>query len=340
LWNGTAYVPLRGEWRAPYFEVHPDLQRPLSSRHREFRWNNSDYLVERWRVEPLGPHVREFADALVTSNGYIVDERECTAVRNGGCVARGTLGWSSSNGSLPRYAQVVTLAAHWGAAIWHFPMEALVALRHIDTETLAASVVHLPARNRYIEQWCDLAGVRWNKTVTGSVRAVRLLAPRMSVCGMPYTMQLDWLAGLVARGVGLAAAHLNIVIMRRTKSGRRVHNFAAVERIVHDFVDENGGRIVLHDDAQLPTLREQLRLFAHASIVIGPHGAGETMLIASKPGACLIELMETSWVNVCYMQVAYLRRHHYVGVPLTKGVVREDDVYRALRTCGHLGSDR
>jgi hypothetical protein len=60
------------------------------------------------------------------------------------------------------------------------------------------------------------------------------------------------------------------------------------------------------------------------------------MMIASRPGACLIELMDVSWVNVCYMQVAYLRGHHYFGIPTFKGVAPAGRVEAALAECGRL----
>jgi capsular polysaccharide biosynthesis protein len=53
----------------------------------------------------------------------------------------------------------------------------------------------------------------------------------------------------------------------------------------------------------LPML-EQLRMFAEAEVILGPHGAGMVNLMGARPGARVIELFEARYVNGCYYALA------------------------------------
>ena len=62
---------------------------------------------------------------------------------------------------------------------------------------------------------------------------------------------------------------------------------------------------------------EQIRLFARASVVVGPHGAGLSNLVYSHPGTQVIELFSPKYVNECFEHLAgqcRLNYHSLVGV--------------------------
>jgi hypothetical protein len=62
-------------------------------------------------------------------------------------------------------------------------------------------------------------------------------------------------------------------------------------------LEELGVRIVV--PGQL-TLAEQLRTFRDASLVIGPHGAGMTNILACRPGTRIYELVPAHYRNPCF----------------------------------------
>lgn len=85
---------------------------------------------------------------------------------------------------------------------------------------------------------------------------------------------------------------------------------------------------------QLPLLVEQLSAFARASIVIGPHGAGETWLFVSPPGTRVVEIMDTREPNLCYLSLSALLRLKHATVGSTEGSVSVshiDEAVKALR---------
>ena len=72
-------------------------------------------------------------------------------------------------------------------------------------------------------------------------------------------------------------------------------------------------------------LSEQIELFSHAEIVIGPHGGGLSNLVWCKPGTAVVELYGCDYVNPVFWGLSNnlgLRHHHVIGRPLTPGLPR------------------
>ncbi len=62
------------------------------------------------------------------------------------------------------------------------------------------------------------------------------------------------------------------------------------------------------------TIVEQLQLFAHADIIVAPHGAGLTNIGFARPGAVVVELMMDTYCNWCYRRLSALRGLTYLCV--------------------------
>jgi len=109
------------------------------------------------------------------------------------------------------------------------------------------------------------------------------------------------------------------VLIERTKS-RQLVNFARARALVDAFARARGLQLAVHSDARaLPSLTEQLRMFARARVVVAPHGAGEVHLIAAAPRTCVVEMLShDAWFNPCYARLAYLLGHDYASVGMRR----------------------
>jgi capsular polysaccharide biosynthesis protein len=58
-------------------------------------------------------------------------------------------------------------------------------------------------------------------------------------------------------------------------------------------------------------LAEQIQILQESDLVIGPHGAGLTNMVFSKPGTRVIELIPSGAMNWCYRNLAASCRHEY-----------------------------
>jgi hypothetical protein len=59
------------------------------------------------------------------------------------------------------------------------------------------------------------------------------------------------------------------------------------------------------------SIRDQVRLFRSARVVVGPHGAGLTNIAFCKPGTKVLELVQASYANPCINRIAQTRQLEY-----------------------------
>ncbi len=94
------------------------------------------------------------------------------------------------------------------------------------------------------------------------------------------------------------------------KHTRRVENEAALLGALGPL-----GFEMVDPGAMTPS--EQVRLFAEAECVVGPHGAGLTNLAFAPPGTAVVELFACDYVNECFWALASavegLRYRYLVG---------------------------
>jgi capsular polysaccharide biosynthesis protein len=109
----------------------------------------------------------------------------------------------------------------------------------------------------------------------------------------------------------LRAPHRRLYVSRgHTKHTRRVENEAELVDALAPL-----GFEVIDPGALSPA--EQVRAFAEAEYIVGPHGAGLTNLAFAAPGAAVVELFARDYVNECFWALATtvegLRYRYIVG---------------------------
>lgn len=125
----------------------------------------------------------------------------------------------------------------------------------------------------------------------------------------PHPARMGFVRDLMRRaGVpAQAPATRRIYLSRRDAGARPLRNTAEVERVAA----AHGYDVVTTDG--LP-VADQMRLFAQASHVVGPHGAGLANLLFCRPGTRLLELHHDRWINWSLRRLACI-------VPVTYGCV-------------------
>lgn len=139
----------------------------------------------------------------------------------------------------------------------------------------------------------------------------------------PYC--LDWLRERLFATVALEPTPKRVYITRRLAAKRRLVNENQIESLLHQH-----GFII----AELETLSfaEQVRLFAQAEIVVGPHGAGLTNMVWSPRDCKVMEIQHPDYLNVMYYMLAEVLHQRYwccLGTPAG------DDSLRHGETHGH-----
>ena len=124
-----------------------------------------------------------------------------------------------------------------------------------------------------------------------------------------------------------------IVLIKRSKKRSFLYHDAILEMIQRHAKVFNMIVSVFGDDP-VPSLKETIRMFSQAAIVVAPHGAGESNLIFSKPGTVLIEGLcwDRTRYNFCYRNFAQSIGLIYHGLIFSKGCleITAEDVERAI----------
>ncbi len=134
-----------------------------------------------------------------------------------------------------------------------------------------------------------------------------------------------------------------VLIKRTTKRGRHFSQQAAIESAVKNLTLAYGLRYELFSDDPPPSVEQTMMTFYRARVIVGPHGAGLSNMIYSRPGTYVIEgISNFPHTLTCYVYSAYLLGHAYYGLPSAKGfpafiTVDWQDIARVLRdTLSHI----
>jgi len=258
-------------------------------------------------------------NTLITSNGIIINSQGIIW-KMGGCVADEQISkkqaiqyYNHIVKTQPQIKKVVSIAALWAQGVWHFPMEALVALKLISN--FKDTYLHISEKKKLCLDWIKLTNIdiSSDKILDKTVYAEELILPEMGRCGNPYYDQILWLREKVHYSIpNNSSQNLFILIKRNVK--RSVKNHEIIEKICKNFCSKRNLQFYLHDDLFLPSLKEQMIIFNKAKFIIGPHGGGAINLIATKKKVCFIEFINTADINLCYMRLTNLLNIEYFGI--------------------------
>jgi capsular polysaccharide biosynthesis protein len=169
------------------------------------------------------------------------------------------------------------------------------------------------------------------------VYADRLVIPKLS-SGLRPKWVCDFLRQelLVKKHLKPLKGSERIYISRARAIRRKVIN----EQEVIERLAKHGFRTVL---LERMSIEEQVRLFASAKVVIGPHGSGFTNMVFSNPGATMIEFFSWSFVHDCFPRLSSITGHkHYYLIgeetrpPQGRGdiIVNLSDLDKLLKKAG------
>ena len=129
--------------------------------------------------------------------------------------------------------------------------------------------------------------------------------PSLSGAGFePHPCMLAAYDRLRANAGGGGPPTRRIYVSRGDSQRRPLRNEAAVVSLL----SMHGFTVVQLDGM---AVRDQVLLFAEASHIVAPHGAGLSNLLFCTPGATVCELLPSHYVNWCFRRIASLRQLRY-----------------------------
>lgn len=115
---------------------------------------------------------------------------------------------------------------------------------------------------------------------------------------VPSDFSVRFLRDLMAAELQPSTHSPRRLYVRRSSTGaRRVRNESELRRLLEDL------RFTTVDLESL-SFSEQVRLFANADVVVGPHGAGLANLAFCRPGTRVVELFARRFTPRCYQYLS------------------------------------
>jgi capsular polysaccharide biosynthesis protein len=201
--------------------------------------------------------------------------------------------------------RLAVLACRGDVSYYHFLLDVLPRVEILETAGVPpADRWYVPRQHGYQSELLELAGVPPGEEVVDAdlvphVRAETLLVPGLPDADLktpPWAV--DFIRGRLLDPALARIPGRRIYVTRgRERNNRTVRN----EDEVVALLSERGFEVI--DPAKLP-VAEQIRTFAEAEWIVGPHGAGLANTAFCGPGASVVELFAPDYVQGCYWKLA------------------------------------
>lgn len=124
--------------------------------------------------------------------------------------------------------------------------------------------------------------------------------------GNPPSWVIDFLRDVLLRKATKSTKNSSrkIYISRKDATYRFLLNEAEIEQ----YLQLHGFQTVILSTL---TLSQQTEIFRNADVIVAPHGAGLSNIAFCNPGAILIELFSSRYINVCYWSISNLMSMQY-----------------------------
>ena len=140
----------------------------------------------------------------------------------------------------------------------------------------------------------------------------------MGRCGNPYYSQLLWLKNIIKiYHKDNNNETFEYVILIKRNYLRQLHNFNNLLEIIKKFAKKVNLKLYIHDDSNLPSLKNQQHIFSKAKYIFGQSGAASIHLPIVKNNAWWIEFMNGQYkdnIGVCHIRIAYLLDINLIGL--------------------------
>jgi capsular polysaccharide biosynthesis protein len=208
---------------------------------------------------------------------------------------------------------VVTLAAGWQGAFYHWIFDVLTRLHLIEKGGHSLNRLYVEAAFDFQKESLELLGIQPSQMINAkdyaAVYAPQLIIP--SVPPIPTEWGCQFLREKILPKLS-SRSRLRLYVSRSEASRRRILNEEAVETMLRRYGFE---KVILSSFR----FKEQAELFYAADAVVGPHGAGFSHLVFCRPHTPVLEIFSPPYVNLCYWHVCNrvsLSYHYLFGEDL------------------------
>ncbi len=261
--------------------------------HWKFRELEQYEYPDAYVVEICNGHIFGLHGAVITPDHYLL----CDVVATFGRPK--LLHPAMLRGHFPQVTHVAGKVASLSSAgsdnYYHWLFDVLPRLDLIRLCGIECDKIVVNTATSFQKECLQILGIHNDKIIHAHkklhVQADRLVAPSLTGHAAPWAC--DFLRRAFADCMECRGSIRGIYVSRANCRRRRIVNEDEVVALMLLF-----GFDVLYPEQMF--VREQIRAFSSAEIVISAHGAALTNLVFCRPGTKVIELFSPNYVNVCY----------------------------------------
>ena len=224
-----------------------------------------------------------------------------------GCGSKVDLDQAHCEKNIPgtRVRRSVVISQHWGEGYFHIVVEGLTRLAHAIHDVPGffdeSSSIHI-VENPRAREFLGILGFHHIVSGFAWVEESILIPPPTPCGGHRLSLHATWLRNLVQTKIQALSSDQKpvLVVIKRSGGSRQITN---TDELITAIKNTQEFIQLKEHSGDLP-LVEQLAMFASASVVIGPHGAGLSNMVAMKPDGVVVELQVVP-ANHCYLFLAF-----------------------------------
>lgn len=193
---------------------------------------------------------------------------------------------------------VITLAAGWQGAFYHWVYEVLPRLHLAEKGGFTEESVYVEAATSFQRESLELMGINHSRIINAHTYSA-VQAPQLIVPSIPETPTF-WSCEYLRRKMIPKLSQkppLRLYVSRKDASRRRIVN----EEPVFDLLKRYG---FVRVELSSLTFKEQAEYFLAAQAVVGPHGAGFSHIVFCQPKTPFLEIFSPAYFNPCYWHVS------------------------------------
>jgi hypothetical protein len=194
----------------------------------------------------------------------------------------------------------IYLCGKWSGEYWHFLMEYLTSMlnvKHYEHYTIIVG-----SKSKFIMEFLEILNIPNKNIVTGDGYTDELMVPNPQNCGNASNYSLHLLRETFIKKLNINySSNDKFVILIKRNNSRQLTNYKELERSILQYYNKKNIKVFIHDDNNLPSIKEQLLYFSKATTIIAPHGAGLSNMFISNPNTNIVEMFTQNNLNICYL---------------------------------------
>jgi capsular polysaccharide biosynthesis protein len=151
-------------------------------------------------------------------------------------------------------------------------------------------------------EFLEILNIPNKNIVTGDGYTDELMVPNPQNCGNASNYSLHLLRETFIKKLNINySSNDKFVILIKRNNSRQLTNYKELERSILQYYNKKNIKVFIHDDNNLPSIKEQLLYFSKATTIIAPHGAGLSNMFISNPNTNIVEMFTQNNLNICYL---------------------------------------